>query len=1262
MLRKVIGLTLSTLMIFGSVNTCVPALAAGEESSSYEAKIKSFDPEYTMWTNQMIDEGFAALSPNQSNKEADGLTDRKPPYGSLKDKNLTKWAEYEFLWTHGYPVGNGRMAAVVMGGIDKEVIQINEDTVWTGSPYVDENNNPTSGTIKDGWKYYRGANEDGTPADIGSANAIVGDSSFQSNFPAFRNKSISNMALNVSNEKNTEAVQHRYDIVAMVEKYFLGIPTRQKSYQSFVETYLDFGQKNSGVKNYTKALNMKNASVTVDYDYDNVHYTRETIASYPAQTVATNIKSEGGELDFNAELHTFLKEPVFEKISENQIKVTAGVPGSEKNEPGGKNSIKFEARLLVNAPDSQISVSEDKTKVAIKGGSEATVYVVGASNYVDYLNLDDSKPSIDCDNYISKIQNKTYQQIKTEHEKDYKELFERSYISIDNNGFDPSGIATEKRIRKDLADGSSGFSIAAGSSLGDADKQKVNSTFQDGDNKIAVLDFNYGKYLMIAGSRDGSSGIPISQPLNLTGKWNPSTSPSWNGKYTININTEMNYWLAQPLNLAECEKPLLDVFSDLAKSGSITAKEQYGISNPRNDNSYQPGDPWVMHHNFDLWRGTQPIDNATAGVWPTGGVWLLDHAWQYYQFNNDKEYLAEFYPLMKGACDFFTQFLVIDPKTGYLVTAASCSPEQGSIQPGAAMDTQLVRNLYDSTIQAAEILGKDTEDAELIAKMKEQLPKGGYLAEETGTIAPNLIDSLGLIQEWARGDVTFDFSVKDKGEGKYPVTNPFLDAGDKNKEKSINEHTASNNSTHRHCSHLWELYPGTHINQYSEDENEKKIFEAFQKSVAARSPGDSKGWALAWRTALSARALNGNESYKRIEQLLRCRTSPNMFGQHPNFQIDCNYGLTGGMTEMLLQSHNGTVDILPALPDSWNAGKFKGFKARGNIEVGASWKKGIPTKVSIKSINGGEVKVRHPYMGTAVVKDSAGNEVSSRLESNNTVIVFNADAGADYDIVGFGEIPQEEGTKTEVWTKTGKDATDFFNDGGTGLPKPNSSNGIGTLYNNNGGDRGSGNGEAIGFAYKDCVLDGLEKLTINMTRRPDKVHISIRKNSKDGEEIGSVTADTSSSSTDVDIPFKEGVILSGTANLFVVLTNDKSNQRYIGDVAYLRGTRTVIYKNSDILKIQKDGENYIKNSVTPGNYTFEVNFDKLDGLDKVYVITAFYDDGNTLVSDIKQEVSKENNRVNVNVSQEYAKYTMKVMVWNDFDKIQPIRAVKEFVG
>ena len=1248
MLKRTLKLILTAMIVVNSLS--FSGFVFGEETNEYEKKINSFDPEYCLWTNQMIDEGFADLSPNGDNKTA---TDVQTPYGR-KGEYLTQWAYYEFLWTHGYPIGNGRMAATVMGGIDKEVIQINEDTVWTGSPYKDLNTGePTSGSIKDAWQFYRGANADGTPAEIGSSDALVGPSEFRDAFPAFANKSISNMSLNVVNEETNKAVQGRYDLIAMVEKYFLGSPSRQKSYQSFVETYLDFGQKNALVTNYTKSLNMRNAVVTVDYDYENAHYTRESFASYPAQAVVTNVKVENGELNFNAELHTFLENPEFHKISDNQIKITAKVKDGKTSEVGGASVIKIEARLFVDAPDSNLSVSEDNKKILISGGNEATIYVVGASNYVDYLTVDDSKPNIECEKHVSALKGKNYEQIKREHIEDYKELFDRSSLTIENFGFNSEGIATEKRIREDI-NGKSGFSSGGGNKLSDANSYGVYSTFTKGDNKLAVLQFNYGKYLMVAGSRDGSSDIQISQPLNLTGKWNPSLSPSWNGKYTININTEMNYWLAQPLNLAECEKPLLNVFSELAKSGSITAREQYGIENSRGDESYQEGDPWVMHHNFDLWRGTQPIDNATAGVWPTGGIWLLDHAWQYYQFNKDEEYLAEFYPIMKGACDFFTQFLIIDPQTGYLVTAASVSPEQGSIQPGPAMDTQLVRNLYNSFINAAQILGKTEQDSVLIEKVKSQLPENGYFSDEKGKIAPNLIDSSGLIQEWVRGDVGFDFS----GGDTWTVTNPF-----NGKTTGYKRHVASNNTEHRHCSHLYELYPGTNLSAYSENEDEKKIFEAYKKSVLARGAGSGQGWGVAWRIALSARALDGETAYSRIDQLLRTRTSPNLLGQHPNFQIDCNYGMTAGVVEMLMQSHDGTIDILPALPAKWREGKFEGFKARGNIEVGTKWKKGVPTRVNIKSIDGGTVKIRNPYVGTAVVKDENGNEIASTLESENTVIVFNADANVNYTITGFGELPLEEGLVVETWTKPANTTTDFFgvtaSDGKNKVPKQETQNdpvNVGYIWDDK-------KGSEVGFAYPDCELDNLKKLSLNVNGRVDGIiYISVRKGSKDGEEIAQATA-SKGSYAPVEMTVKEG--LSGKDKLFVVFRGDPEStykEGYMCNVRELSGTTEKIVKNTDILTVYKGSEVYNKLAVSQGEYTIEVDFDKLDKVENAKVITAFYDENNKLVSEQKADLNKDNNKTVITVDNQKSKYNMKIMIWNDLDKMNPIREVKEYIN
>lgn len=994
-----------------------------------------FGAQTVMWTNQKIEDiiAEAGIYTDAANVNPNAVKTKievQNPYAK-PGETFTEWAYAEYLWTHFYPIGNGRMAGMVAGGIDKEVIQLNEDTCWDGSPYgelTDENGkvvttlegtrdahtltvkNPTSGSVKNGWKYYRGADKEGNPAPIGAENAVVGTESFRAAYPEFADKSISNQALHINNAKEQEAVQERWSMEAMVTENVLGSPKRQRAYKSFVEIYLDFGHKYEKAENYTKSLDMQTGIVTVEYDYRGSHFKREAFASYPDQAVVTHVESDT-ELDFTVQLHTYHSEMPgyysYEKVSDREVKIAACITNGSKDnaEVATVNAIRFEARMLLDGEGS-FCVSEDNTTIIVKGGRKASFYVVGATNYVDYLHLDNSKPARDCERYSNHLKGKTYEEIKARHIADFSEEFNRTSLTLANaKGADFGNMPTEKRVRMDI-DGKSGFLAGASSSLKDAHQNGVYTSYSKGDNELAVLEFNYGKYLILSGSRagreaagEGELTIPGSQPLNLTGKWNAAFSASWSGKYTININTEMNYWAAQPLNIGACERPLIDTFAQLAASGSITAANQYAVYNDRGDDIYQPGDPWVMHHNFDLWRGTQPIDNATAGLWPTGGAWLLEHAWQYYQFNRDKEYLAEVYPYMVGAAKFFTQFLVTDPKTGYLITAASCSPEQGGVQPGAAMDTQLIRNLYDMVRQASVILDKTEENATLLASIDEQLPTT-YLGDEKGKLAPNLIGENGIIKEWVRGDVTFDFGKSP--DGQWTVVNPFT-----GETQNVFDHAAGNATFHRHCSHLWEIYPGTHLSAYSEDEKERAIYKAFQDSVAAKGAGTGQGWGLAWRISLNARALNGNAASAMLEQLLTTRTSPNLFDQHPNFQIDGNYGATAGVIEMLVQSHGGEIAILPALPDRWQSGKVTGINTREDATVDISWEKGMPAEVKIYTRASKTMKVRSRYMGTTVVYDEKRNKIASTINEAGNLLVFEAEAGKVYTLAGFWEKPKK---------------------------------------------------------------------------------------------------------------------------------------------------------------------------------------------------------------------------------------------------------------
>ncbi len=1170
MFKRLLSAALSAAMVL----TAAPAVFAETESVDYaaaETAAAKFDPETTMWTNRTIEDVLAQtgkyktvqeVNPN-SEKSEDPLKIQNP-YGKPKEY-YQSWDYSEFVWTNFYPIGNGRMAGMVAGGIDNEVIQINEDTCWDGSPYgtlVDESGNVistmqqaynTNGriTVKDGtftsgskaenWRYFRGADENGNPAEIGAENVLVGDEAFRTKYPEFANKSISNQALNINNAANQDAVQDRWSMEKMVEATFLGTPSKQRAYKSFVEVFLNFGHNSAEASNYSKSLDMNTGIVTVEYDLGGKHYKRESFASYPDQTVATHVESSE-PADFSAELHTYHAEKpgyyTYEKVNDKEVKVKAAVTnGGKDNNIGQTNMINFEAHMYLDG-DGAFSVADDNKTVNVTGGTSNTIYVVGATNYVDYKTLDNSKPARDCEYYMDNVKSKTYEQIKERHLADFTEQFSKTDLTLDNTeGKDYSDTPTEKRVRKDI-NGKSGFLTGAASRTSDANKNGVKSTYSEGDNQLAALEFNYGKYLIISGSRDGrtASGegeinIPESQPLNLTGKWNAAFSASWNGKYTININTEMNYWAAQPLNIGDSERPFIDTFKELAESGSVTAEYQYGIGDSAN---YEPGDPWVMHHNYDLWRGTQPIDNATAGLWPTGGAWLLDHAWQYYKFNKDEAYLAEVYPYMVGAAKFFTQFLVVDPETGYLITAASCSPEQGGVQPGPAMDTQLVRNLYDMVRQASKILGKEQENAELLAKINEQMPSS-YLADEKGKVAPNVIDKSGLINEWVRGDVAFDISsTNDAKKIKWTVTNPFKN----NAETTVYDHEAKNTTNHRHCSHLWEIFPGTHLSGYSDDPNEQKIFEAYQKSVSARSTGSGQGWGLAWRINLNARALDGNAASNMLEQLFTTRTSPNLFDQHPNFQIDGNYGAASGIIEMLIQSHDGAITLLPALPDNWTGGEYKGFKTREGATVDLKWSGSKPTEAKIHATETKDISVRSKYMSEAQITDESGNAVAATLNGDRTMATFPVQAGKTYTITNFGT-NVVEGNKTYK----AADVKEFYASDNGSKPKIDS-NGveIGYIYNRS--------GVKVGYAVNEFDFDGLKKLTLKMPKvRDNNIYVSVHVDKVDGTEIANQIISTG----DNVLELKNLNEISGVHKIWLLYIQDpySSGQSYLGNAGDL---------------------------------------------------------------------------------------------------------------
>jgi len=515
--------------------------------------------------------------------------------------------------------------------------------------------------------------------------------------------------------------------------------------------------------------------------------------------------------------------------------------------------------------DGQIMPSYDE--ISIKGASSAVLYLSAYTNFVDFRDIS-AKIQPRINRFLYNAGKYDYEKLKADHIADYQALFNRFRISFGDKGKKDS--PTDKRIYQ----------------------------FWDNpdDPQFLALYIQYARYLMISSSRKGG------QPANLQGIWNDKLDPPWESKWTVNINTEMNYWPVELTNLSECHEPLFNLIEECAQTGSVVAKEHYNCEG------------WVLHHNTDIWRGTAPINASNHGIWVTGGAWLCSHFWEHFQFTQDMEFLAEKYPVMRDAALFFTQFLVEDPQTGYLISTPSNSPEIGGLVAGPTMDHQIIRALFSSCIQASELLGTDKEFAERLKKM---LPR----------IAPNKIGRLGQLQEW--------LVDKDDPEEK-----------------------------HRHVSHLWAVYPGNEINW----EDTPELMKASRQSLIFRGD-EGTGWSLGWKINFWSRFLDGNRTYKLIHMLLspaeeqqrkiRGGSYPNLFDAHPPFQIDGNFGGAAGIIEMLIQSHLNRIDLLPALPEALREGRIAGVCARGGFEFSFEWKDGALKQVEVLSKAGKICKIKY---------------------------------------------------------------------------------------------------------------------------------------------------------------------------------------------------------------------------------------------------------------------------------------------------------------